>query len=91
MPNKINKGTSMPAELITVNIKRLKDWYVATSDDLKELHVADPRLNIVIEEIPHVIKALYKANRGIVVQVEESKPDTDSLSIFPLQYTAKAA
>lgn len=45
---------------IIVDIKRLQDWYVATSNDFPGLHVADPNLSIVIKEIPNVIKAMYK-------------------------------
>lgn len=76
--------------LILVNIKRVKDWYMATSEDLKGLHVADPDLSSVIKEIPEVIKALYKVRDGIVVNVEEASSD-DTNEVFPLRYTAEAA
>jgi hypothetical protein len=76
--------------LILVNIKRIKDWFIATSEDLKGFHVADPDLSIVIKEIPAVIKALYKARDGIVVNVEEASSD-DTTQVFPLRYLAEAA
>lgn len=76
--------------VILVNIRRLKDWFVATSDDLKGLHVADPDLGVVWKEIPHVIKALYKARDGITVNVEESSGD-DAQQFLPLRYVAECS
>jgi hypothetical protein len=77
----------MTIDTITVNIKSLNDWYVATSEQINGLHVSDPDLSVVIKEIPSVIKAMYKVQKGLVVKVEQSK----SADVFPLQYIAKAA
>ncbi len=74
--------------VILVNIKRLKDWYVATSPDLKGLHVADPDMSLVIKEIPEVIKSIYRVKHNQEVDVEEAA--TESEEVFPLRYTATA-
>lgn len=74
--------------VILVNIKRLKDWYVATSPDLQGLHVADSDIKVVIKEIPEVIKSLYRVKYEVEVDVEEAS--TESEEVFPLRYTTTA-
>lgn len=76
--------------VILVNIRRLKDWYVATSEDLQGLHVADTDLGTVINEIPQCIKALFKAKHDMDVVVSEAAT-VDSEDVFPLRYETEAA
>ena len=75
--------------VILVNIKRLNDWFVATSPDLKGLHVADPDMAVVLKEIPLVIKSLFKVKYDEVVDVIEA--GTESEEVFPLRYTTHKA
>ena len=47
-------------ELIRVDISIKEDIYIATSEDLLGLFVADKNLIDFVNEIPEVIKAIYK-------------------------------
>jgi len=74
---------------VNVEVRRLKEMFVATSKELKGLHIADYKLQNVLDEVPSVIKALYKVD-GIDVIVEESA-DHLTNDVFPITYFAKAA
>ena len=64
--------------VIIVNVVQQRDWYIATSDDLRELIVTYPSFDIIVQEIPKAIRLLYKA-KGIEVIVR----DADSPGIHP--------
>lgn len=45
---------------LTVNIKKVGDWYIATSPELPNLHVGDDNLEAVFKEVPAVAKLLLE-------------------------------
>jgi hypothetical protein len=56
---------------ITVTIRKIDEWYIATSPDLKGLVVCHPNLTEFTQEIPACIAALFRANHNREVEVQE--------------------
>lgn len=77
--NGIHTEATMTKSVVTVKIEKKEGWYMATSPDLKGLLVGHPNYVEFVNEIPKVIKALFKAQYGKEVQVEElsSRSDND--------------
>lgn len=71
--------------VILVKIESVRDWHVATSDDMNNFFMALPNLGDLIKDIPNVIKALYKAQHGVDVEVKEGG-SVDNHSTMPLRY-----
>ncbi len=73
----------MPKSVVNVKMCRQDGWYVATSQDLDGLIVCHQSLLKLTQEIPACIKALFKANHGMDVDVEEmtsfDNPDVSSV------------
>ena len=70
--NKENVVPKGPIEIIRVSVQRSRDgWHEATSSDLPGLYVANPDISAVLEDVPLTIKALYKAQFGVDVEVIE--------------------
>jgi len=85
MPNK--------PTIILVSIDQLRGWHIATSKDINNFFMSSPNLSELIRDIPNVIKALYKAEHGIEVDVTEGA-SIDNHNTMPLRYvmeTKKAA
>lgn len=80
--------TEKPVSIL-VDIRRMGKGYIACSDDLKGFRVFHADLGTVINEIPEVIKAMYKA-KGKTMIVQDETPE-DAQELFPLRYTAMAA
>ncbi len=80
--------------VILVNIEPLRDWHVATSNDLNNFFMMLPNLGDLIKDIPNVIQALYKEQHGVDVTVREGG-SMDNHDMMPLRYvmepTKKAA
>ena len=70
--NKENIAPTGPIEIIRVTVQRGRNgWHEATSSDLPGLYVANPDFSAVMEDVPVTIKALYKAQFGVEVEVIE--------------------
>jgi divalent metal cation (Fe/Co/Zn/Cd) transporter len=62
-------------EIVNINIRKEMDGYfVATSAELPGLVLASADVHAIAEDIPKAIKALYKANFDIDVEVMEAFP-----------------
>ena len=60
----------MAAEIIQISLSRNRDgWFVATSEDLPGLFVAHPDIAQVVADVPVTIKAIYKAEFDLDVDV----------------------
>lgn len=73
--------------IVNVAMTRENGWYIATSQDLRELIVCNQNFVKFITEIPACIKALYKANHDMDVDVEEL-PSLESPDISKLSFEA---
>lgn len=83
------KGQFM-TQVIYVECKRHRDWYMATSRNLPELFVAAESIQQVLEDVPQSIALLFRHNQGMEVTVSEvATPDPRPIS--ELVYTAIAA
>lgn len=60
------------SELVKVDISIKEGMYIATSEDLLGLFVVDINLMAFVNEIPEVIKAIYKERFNETVIVEET-------------------
>ena len=69
---KDNVAPTGPMEIIRIVLRRSRSgWYEATTSDLPGLYVANPDVSAVFEDVPLTIKALYKAQFGVEVEVIE--------------------
>ena len=67
-----NVAPTGPIEIIRITLRRSRSgWYEATSSDLPGLYVANPDVSAVFKDVPVTIKALYKAQFGVDVDVVE--------------------
>ena len=57
--------------VVTVTMRKENGWYIATSPDLEGFIVCHQNFLSFSQEIPACIKALYIADHGIEVDVEE--------------------
>ena len=79
----------MPSKtIVNVTMTRENGWYIATSTDLSELIVCHQNFVRFTQEIPECIKALYKANHNMDVDVEELT-SMESKDISSLSFEAK--
>ena len=77
-------------QVIHVECKRHRDWYMATSRSLPELIVAAETIQQVLDDVPQSIALLFKHNQNMEVTVREvATPDARPIS--ELVYTAIAA
>lgn len=58
--------------IVRVSFSKKSEWFIATSEDLRGLFVADRSLSVVYEEVPEVIKLMFKIKLGLDVDVKES-------------------
>jgi hypothetical protein len=78
--------------VVNVNIRRQDGWYVATSNDLKGFIVCHQSMAKLTQSMPECIEALFKANHGIDVQVEEVQLfDNPDIRQMAFETTRKAA
>lgn len=75
--------------IVRVEYAKRGEWYIATSEDLRGLFVANPSLSVVYEEIPHAIKMLFKIKYDMNVEVKEAAL-AEKRSIEELVYTAES-
>ena len=69
---KDNVAPTSPVEVVRVTVRRDRNgWHEARSSDLPGLYVANPDVSAVFEDVPITIKALYKAQFGVEVEVIE--------------------
>jgi len=71
--------------IVNVTMIRENGWYVATSKDLTELIICHQNFVKFTNEIPACIKALYKANYNMEVDVEEV-PSMESHDLSMLSF-----
>lgn len=65
---------------IRVFLSKRQEWYIATSPDMRGLFVTDPSLGEVYQEIPEVIRLLFKVQHGVDVVVRDAAaPEKRSL------------
>lgn len=74
--------------VVTVKIKRQEGWYIATSQDLDGFIVCHKSWTKLAQEVPLCIQALYQANHGVEVDVEEI-PSLDSHDMSRVVFEAK--
>ncbi len=55
--------------VVTVNVREKNGFYVASSKELLGLYIADTDKERVLADVPNVIRALLKEERGLDVQV----------------------
>jgi hypothetical protein len=58
--------------VIIVNVVQQRDWYIATSDDLRELIVTYPSFDTIVKQLPETIRLLYKS-KGFDVVVQQAE------------------
>lgn len=70
----VTTDAAIQTEIVLVAVSR-KDygWFVAESENLPGLFVSHPTLDQVMKDIPEVIKALYKHNRGLDIVAVQSR------------------
>lgn len=73
---------------VRVSYAKRRDHYIATSNDLRGLFIANTTLSSVYEEVPEAIKLLFKVKYGLNVSVKESSAP-DKVSIEELVYEAE--
>lgn len=71
--------------VILVTIERLQEWFVAKSNDLKGLYMTGPDFATLAQDIPNVIRMLYREQHGKDVIVEESGGG-DNRDVNPFRY-----
>ena len=77
-------------QVIHVECKRHRDWYMATSANMPEFFVAAESIQQLLEDVPQSIALLFKHNQNMDVTVcEVATPDARPIS--ELVYTAIAA
>lgn len=74
--------------IINVKIRKLDGWYIATSNDLLGLMVAQQSIIKLTQEIPECIKIIYQAKFNAEVDVEElrSPQSSDLASVSFKEY-----
>ncbi len=72
-------------DVIDVDVVRERDWFIANSENLNGLFVAYPDMPTLVENLPNMIKALYKFQHGIDVNVVEASSG-DQRNVFPIRY-----
>lgn len=82
-------------KVFKVDLRRLKDWVVATSDseELRGLYLANPSYDEVAKQIPSAIQLLYKTQHRQDVLVERLNAENDSKkqSNDTMEFVAKVA
>lgn len=58
--------------VILVNVAKVRDWFIATSDDLRELMATHSDFSKLVKELPEAIRLLYKV-KGFDVVVREGE------------------
>lgn len=56
-------------EIVEIEIADHGQYFLATSQDLPEIMVAHPDIAAVYEEIPNIVRAIYRQRHGIDVLV----------------------
>lgn len=82
----------MPKNVVSVTMRKDNGWYIATSPDLAGLVVCHQDYVKFVQEIPACIKLLFKADRGMDVDVAAipSLDDHDMTRVV-FEATKKAA
>lgn len=78
-------------ELIRVSIRKVRDWFVATSEKLPGLYLADSSYDALYAIIPEGIQLLYKVEKNKTVTVEPVKASNIDDDPGEIKYFARAA
>lgn len=89
----MKKEIAMPqeAEYIKVTVRKLKDWFIATSETLPGLYLADSSYDVLSSIIPEGIQLVYEAGQGRKVTVRPVESANVKTSPGELDFIAKAA
>ena len=65
------------ALILSIRVQKLDDYFYAASPDVPGLHVCGSTVEQALESARHAVKALFKQNRGIDVEVKPASSDAD--------------
>ncbi len=78
-------------DIIRVSIRKLKDWFIATSDSLPGLYLTDRSYDSLYRVIPEGIALLYRVDKKQAVTVEPYEIANEKTNPSEVSYLAKAA
>ncbi len=76
-------------EVVVVNVKHEDDGlYTATSPNLAGVCVVHRDRDLIIQDMPNIVRLWYRRNRGIEVETfVGTRRDFDDISAFPIMTT----
>ena len=69
---------SESALIVAIRVQQLDDYFYAASPDVPGLHVCGLTVEQALESARSTVKALFKQNRGLDVDVKPASSDADS-------------